>query len=175
VDKIGCIERERKIETHFDTEEFSGYGYLLAMLRPAIGNSSTANRAIGKWVEIYFPIQGKKLPFWIKKQELGREIVNNKEDLKKIIKIRKTTDFGAYDPKTGRTIVYSIDSSELPILNKEKITAKDEIKTKSYFTGILMDIKNEKFSEKAGYLSESKDGKILEGFLEDLYEHGKRD
>jgi len=148
------IENKRKIKISFDTKDLEGTVLVQAMLKPAIGNSSTPLRGSGDWINTYFLLQGEKLPFWIKKQEMLAKETISYNDVQEILKKRKTNDMGAYDPAQKRFIIYNFDEGEIGNFGTSE---KSSIRWLSLFLSVEKDIKREKFSDEGIILLKEKD------------------
>ncbi len=174
VDRIGYIERERKIKTLFETSELEGAGYIQAFLRPAIGSNTTPERNTGIWIKINLIIQGEKLLSYVNKNEIFIEkklMGDSKQEvlnLYEIMKNRPTRDIGAHDPQGKRTIIYSYNRENLPSLKNKEISSsknefqkenlqnfKEKIDSDKLFLGIEKDLKKEGFSEETIIVIES--------------------
>jgi len=148
------IEKARRIKTFFNTKDLEGVALMAALLRPAIGRTSTTEGVSGDWIGIYFLMQGEKMPSWIKKQEMLTEDIITQNDVQNILKKRKTKDIGAYDPVQKRFIIYNFNEGELEEFGK---SAKSSIRWISLFLSIEKDIKREKFSDKGMIFLKEKD------------------
>jgi hypothetical protein len=149
-------ERERKIKTFFDTTQLEGRASARALVRQAMGTSSSEIQ-IKEWLDIDFFIQGGKLPAWIKKQEIGAESRLSLDSLVQTMRIRRTIDIGVYDPQRKKTIIYSIDGEEF-----DKVNTKNEqrLKEKEMLSSIENDIGKERFSDQTVVLTEFERGFI---------------
>jgi len=156
-DKLGYIERIRKIKTFFDARDLEGAAHVTALLKPAVGNSSyPERRGSGDWIEINFSIQGDKMPSWIKKKEIGPKWAYlTCEEILSSFGIKETLKQGQNEGilfnKIPTSILYYYDKNE--IIGEYANSRKKRLKMKSLFLSIKKDIIKEKGFEKVNLIT----------------------